>query len=119
MGDHAFDLPWLKPGIEQGLAFALLVAVILLVPAALVFSGNMGLLVALACTYALICLQLIQIWRHRHCYTLATKQFWLLAADSLLCAPFAINAYRKLTMRSCAGRDALDIACSVLPPSAA
>lgn len=102
--------------LEQALSGALLMAVLVVVPLALVLFGNRAFLAALLLVYVLIMVQLVQIWRQRKKYGLGPKQYWLLAADGLLCAPFAINTYRKLTLRTWAGQDALVLACRVLEP---
>lgn len=96
------------------LATALLVVTVIALPASLSYFGSPGSLAVLVFVYILIVALLIGIHRHRGTLGLTSRQFWALASDALLCAPFAINAFRKLTLQTISPRDALVFATEVL-----
>jgi hypothetical protein len=48
-------------------------------------------------SFTLACL--VMTWRRRGALNLPARAFWLLALDSIACAPFSVNLNRKLSMR--------------------
>lgn len=96
------------------LATALLVAIVIALPVAQSRFGSPGLLVVLAVAYTLIIVLLAGVHRHRDKLDMTARQFWSLASDALLCAPFAINTFRKLTLQTILPRNALAFAAEVL-----
>lgn len=68
-------------------------------PLALGFATDVVLLLWLALTYLSIVAMLLQVYRHRTALGLAPKVVLALAVDALLCAPFALNMVRKISLQ--------------------
>jgi hypothetical protein len=68
-------------------------------PAALWFGTQALLLGCLATIYLAIIMMLGQLWRRRRMLALSNRALAAIAFDVLLCAPFAINLIRKLSLR--------------------
>lgn len=71
-------------------------------PGALWVGTNVVLLGWLLLTYAAIAAMLLQVYRHRNALNLSRRAVIALAFDALLCAPFAINMVRKISLRQAA-----------------
>jgi len=83
-------------------------------PLALHFGTDVLLLGWLVLTYLSITAMLAQVWRHRNSLGLSSRQVAALAADALLCAPFALNTVRKISLRQAATATLHGFASSVL-----
>ncbi|MFC5526836.1 hypothetical protein ACFPPA_13925 [Rhodanobacter ginsengisoli] len=68
-------------------------------PYALWVGTNVVLLCWLLLTYLVITAMLLHVHRHRKALNLSTHALIALAFDTLLCAPFAINIVRKISLR--------------------
>jgi len=77
----------------------LLVLMIVGLPSAMWAGTSNVLLVWLMCTYSAIVMMLIQVFRYRDALGLSRRAATALAFDALLCAPFAINMVRKISLR--------------------
>jgi hypothetical protein len=66
----------------------------------LLFVGtSVSLLIWLVVTYLTILGMMWQTWRLRKVLGLTTRDVWALALDAALCAPFAMNLVRKISIR--------------------
>lgn len=82
--------PWTR--VLFGLFFVAL-------PLALGFGTDVLLLGWLALTYLSIVAMLVHVYRHRTALGLPPRAVLALAVDALLCAPFALNMIRKISLR--------------------
>lgn len=71
-------------------------------PCALWVGTNAVLLSWLVLTYLVIGAMLMQVYRYRKALNLSRRAVIALAFDALLCAPFAINTIRKISLRQAA-----------------
>jgi len=71
-------------------------------PLVLRFGSDVVLLGWLVLTYLSIAAMLAQVWRRRKVLGLAPRAVLALAIDALLCAPFALNMVRKISLRQSA-----------------
>lgn len=113
-GDSDTNMHALRLLAIRCLVTALLVVIVIALPVAQSRFGSPGLLVALALAYTLIVALLVEVHRHRDGLNLTSRHFWSLASDALLCAPFAINTFRKLTLQTILPRNVLAFAAEVL-----
>ncbi len=76
------------------------------------FSAGTGLafFILLGLVYVTISLMLVQIFRQREALGLSITTFAKLAFDSLVCAPFALNLVRKITLHKTLAGDAIGLA---------
>lgn len=86
-------------------------------PCALWLGTNAVLLSWLALTYLVLATMLMQVWRHRRALNLSRRAVAALAFDVLLCAPFAINIIRKISLRQAPAPDLRAVASSMLSPA--
>ncbi len=68
-------------------------------PLSLWFGTDAVLLGWLVLTYLTIAAMLVQVFRHRKALGLPPRAVLALAGDALLCAPFALNIVRKISLR--------------------
>jgi hypothetical protein len=85
-------------------------------PCALWFGSHAVLLGWLLSTYLAIVAMLVQVYRRRKALNLSARAVLALAFDALLCAPFALNIVRKISLRQHAVPDLRRAAASMLPP---
>ncbi|WEN15061.1 hypothetical protein PY254_17820 [Rhodanobacter sp. AS-Z3] len=83
-------------------------------PLALCFAADIVLLGWLLLTYLSIIAMLAQVWRYRQALGLTPRAVGALAADALLCAPFALNIVRKISLRQAAAAPLHAFAASML-----
>jgi hypothetical protein len=74
------------------------------------FGTGFGFLMLLGFVYITISGMLIQTYRQREELGLSIKAFAKLAFDSLVCAPFALNLVRKITVRRPLAGDPIKLA---------
>lgn len=84
-------------------------------PAALWFGTPWLLLGWLLLTYLTIGLMLGRVWRYRKALNLSGRAVLALAFDALLCAPFAINMVRKISLRQPAPARLRGVAATLSP----
>ena len=89
---------------------------LLLMPLALYFLPILYVLALLPFIYLLIFFQIHQLARFRAHYPLAREKFWLLAAESLICPPCALNLVRKVSLTLPVTVDLVVFAEALLPP---
>jgi hypothetical protein len=78
----------------------LLLALLFVALPAVLWLGTQGALLGwLALTYLVIAAMLLHVCRHRKALNLSRRALIALAFDALLCAPFAINLVRKISLR--------------------
>lgn len=88
-------------------------------PYVLFVSGNvLALLGWIAAVYLVIVATLLQVYRYRKALNLSGRAVLAIAADALLCAPFALNIVRKIGLRQRVDVDLHTLASEVLPPDA-
>jgi hypothetical protein len=58
-----------------------------------------ALLACLVAIYSVIGMTLLQVYRHRRALQLDRRAMAFIASDALLCAPFALNIVRKISLR--------------------
>ncbi|WP_426688177.1 hypothetical protein [Rhodanobacter ginsengiterrae] len=85
-------------------------------PCALWFGTDVMLLAWLLLTYGSIAAMLAQVFRHRKALGLAPRAVLALALDALLCAPFALNIVRKISLRQASAATLHGFATSTLSP---
>lgn len=83
-------------------------------PLALGLGGEVTLLIWLVLTYLSIVAMLVQVYRHRAALGLAPRAVLALAFDALLCAPFALNMVRKISLRQAEAASLQGFASSML-----
>lgn len=83
-------------------------------PCALRFGMDGVLLAWLALTYLTIVAMLLQVFRYRKALNLSRRAVLALAFDALLCAPFAINMIRKISLRQASPASLYTVASSML-----
>jgi hypothetical protein len=81
------------------LCLTLFVALFLLAPPAFIYYGAPGFLVVLSAAYLLVLVTLVWLLRMRSRVGLPWNVVGALAFESLICIPYSINVYRKLTLR--------------------
>ena len=86
-------------------------------PCVLWFGTNASLLIWLLLTYLVIGAMLWRVYRHRRALNLSRRDFAALAFDALLCAPFAINVVRKISLRQRPSISLRGMASSTLSPA--
>jgi len=86
-------------------------------PGALWFGTDLLLLGWLLLTYLIIVLTIGQVWRHHNALNLTGRAVVALAFDALLCAPFAINMVRKISLRQVPRPSLGVVASSMLSPA--
>jgi len=86
-------------------------------PCALWFGSHAVLLGWLLLTYLVIVVMLAQVYRRRKALNLSARAVLALAFDALLCAPFALNIVRKISLRQQAVPDLRRAAASMLTPA--
>lgn len=85
----------------QGMVWLLLALLALALPIVSVGLGaGLALLLVFGLFYAAVALLLTLIWRRRAALGLTTRAYLALAADCLLCPPFAINVVRRISLRT-------------------
>lgn len=70
-----------------------------LAPMCWILGAGVIVLAQFALYYLLIIAALVLVFRQRSPLALSTRAFWSLAFDVLVCAPFAVNLLRKLSLR--------------------
>jgi hypothetical protein len=85
-------------------------------PGALWLGTHVVLLGWLLSTYLVIVAMLVQVYRCRKALNLSARAVLALAFDALLCAPFALNIVRKISLRQEAVPDLRRAASSLLSP---
>ena len=83
-------------------------------PLALGFGTDLVLLGWLGLTYLSIVGMLVQVFRHRKALGLSSRAVLGLAGDALLCAPFALNMVRKISLHQAAAATLHAFASSLL-----
>lgn len=86
-------------------------------PCALQFGTDVVLLGWLLLTYLVIAAMLVQVCRHRKALGLAPRAVVALAVDALLCAPFALNIIRKISLRQASAASLRGFAAAMLSPA--
>jgi len=87
--------------VLRPVVMTLLVLLIGALPAIALGYGAGRLLLALfALYYGAVVLLLVLLWMRRHDLALSGSAYIALCADALLCAPFAVNLIRKLSLRA-------------------
>lgn len=86
-------------------------------PCALLVGTDVTLLGWLLLTYLTIAAMLVQVARHRKALNLSPRAVVALAFDALLCAPFALNIVRKISLRQVAPASLHAFASSTLSPA--
>lgn len=86
-------------------------------PCSLLIGTNIVLLGWLVLTYVAIATVLVQVCRHRRALNLSPRAVVALAFDALLCAPFAINIVRKISLHQGASSSLHAFASSMLSPA--
>jgi hypothetical protein len=88
-------------------------------PYALFASGNLLVLLGwIIAVYVTIIATLLQVFRYRKALNLSRRAVLAIAADALLCAPFALNIVRKIGLRQRIDVDLHALAASMLSPAA-
>ena len=72
--------------------------------------GELWILVACVMLYLGVISMLIWLWFKRQTFKLTTKEFAAIAFEYLICAPFALNVIRRLSMREVFNEDIESIA---------
>ena len=85
-------------------------------PLALAFGTDVLLLAWLVLTYLSIVAMLAHVYHHRTALGLAPRAVLALAVDVLLCAPFALNIIRKISLRQASAATLHGFALSMLSP---
>ncbi len=99
--------------------FAIGLALFGLVPLALHSHVSMALLLAsVGLVYALIVAALVGVWRRREPLGLSSRSWATLAAEVLLCPPYAVNLLRRLSIHASPSADLLATARARLDPRA-
>jgi hypothetical protein len=83
-----------------------------------VMQTAQALLVWIAAVYAVIILILLHVYRHRKALNLSGRAVAAIALDALLCAPFALNIVRKISLRQRFDGDLRVVAATRLSPQA-
>jgi hypothetical protein len=96
----------------------LMLSVLLLMPLGLYFLPILYVLALLPFLYLFLFFQLYQLARFCADYPLPREKFWLLAVESLLCPPCAINLVRKVSLQLPVAADLVVFAETLLPPEA-
>ncbi len=86
-------------------------------PCALWIGTNLLLLSWLVLTYLTIIAMLTQVCRHRKALNLSPQAVVGIVFDALLCAPFAMNIVRKISLRQAPPANLRTIASSMLSPA--
>ena len=86
-------------------------------PGTLWFGTEQLLLCWLVLTYFAIALMLGRVWRYRKALNLTGRAVAALAIDGLLCAPFAINMVRKISLRQAHPASLRAVAGAMLSPA--
>lgn len=107
-------LPMTSLMLVRGLIVALLGLLVVVLPTALVRLRSSWQLCVLAASYLLIVSLLGLLWRRRDILSLTAKRWRQLALDALICPPFAINTFRKLTFDAPMSLNAVDVARELL-----
>ncbi|MDR0735899.1 MAG: hypothetical protein LBF51_03545 [Zoogloeaceae bacterium] len=90
--------------------------ILLLMPLGLCFLPILYVLALLPFIYLLILFQLYQFARFHADYPLSREKLWLLAVESLICPPCAINLVRKISLHLPVPIDLVVFAENLLPP---
>jgi hypothetical protein len=106
------DEPPALLGWRLRLGVGLVAACVLgLVPAVLLGGfGTMALLAGVGLAYASVVALLAAVFVERAALSLDTRAFWSLAGEVLLCAPYAINVLRRVSLRASPRADLVDTA---------
>jgi hypothetical protein len=99
----------LKPSRHMTYCLFLLLFIVLPV-VVFVFGSGLELLLLIVAIYLTISAMLIQVYRQRKMLELTGKTIVKLAFDSLMCAPFALNLLRKITLHRSLTGDPIDFA---------
>lgn len=97
----------------------LLVLFVVGLPYALFVSHTAATLLAwIVAVYTAIIVTLIHVYRYRKALNLSRRAVAAIALDAMLCAPFALNIVRKISLRQPFEGDLRSVAASVLSPLA-
>lgn len=104
--EHWRPAPWTRSRLALAAlapwTWWLLMLFFITLPLALQFGNSAVLLGWLLLIYLSILAMLMQVWRHRQVLGLTSRAVLGLAVDALLCAPFALNIVRKISLRQAA-----------------
>ena len=94
----------------------LLVLFVVGLPYALFASHDTaGLLAWIVAVYVVIIAMLLHVYRYRKALNLSGRAVAAIALDALLCAPFALNVVRKISLRQRFDADLRAVAATMLP----
>jgi hypothetical protein len=93
------------------LAFAMMLMLLVALPAiSWTLGAGLTLLLLFAAYYASLIVALVLLYRRRQTLQMAGRAYWAFALDVFLCAPFALNIVRRVSMRTGIAGDPLAFA---------
>jgi hypothetical protein len=85
----------------RALAIVMMLMLLVALPAiSWILGAGLTLLLVFAVYYLLVIIALLLVHRRRQALQLTSRACWSLAFDVFLCAPFALNIVRRLSMRT-------------------
>lgn len=97
----------------------LLMLFVIGLPYTLFASSSLAALLAwIVAVYAVIVVTMIHVYRYRKALNLSGRAVMAIALDAVLCAPFALNIVRKISLRQRFDVDLHSLAATMLPSPA-